>query len=458
MELLPHSPERAAKSDRLFNGIWLRWEVLSQSERVCAACIVLIPLWWLWGWSYLLLLLASCLMVYEYRNQGKIDLKRPHPMVLLLFAYSAYGVIAQLFYGFYHSSATFSTKDFTGTLNEVIAPAITIWYIQTKRIRVRPQVIAWAFSVVVIMMLLLWFGIYFVLHEATYEPSRSLFGLLTNKSSTYAAGQGNTNYLRPYRAEDSSIAGFARYMFFFHGPESLALVVCFVSLLALDLKNRLWSYLLFGSGIFLLLLSGTRSAWLALTFVMSVRVILTAGKAFGFTFICAAIATVSLVTLCLPPVTNLILNTTSNTAEATSEYRGDSTEVRGEIYRRTIDGIVNSSDIMFLFGHVEEGEGVLPGYEPAKVGTHSLYLGTLLYRRGVIGTAIFFSYWISLIRWLYQTRSGRPLSRLLIFLMMSLTFSVMAFESTVMPLTLIAVAMGEKTPKLPQRKSLGAFI
>ncbi|MEA5579253.1 O-antigen ligase family protein [Anabaena sp. UHCC 0451] len=458
MRLSPTTSQTKAQSS-LFNGIWLNWEALSQSERVYATGIVLIPLWWLWGWSYLLFLLALGVLAYEYHHQGKIELNRPHPLVLFLFTHSAYGIIAKIVYGSFHPGAAFSTKDFTGTFNDIIAPAILIWYIQTKRIRVRPQVVGWAFSVVVVLMLLFWVVIFFGWKEAEYNPSRSIFGFLTGKSSTFVIGAGNTNYLRPYRTEDSSIAGFARYFFFFHGPESLAVVLGFVNLLALDLKNRVWSFLLLTAGVFLLLLSGTRSAWLALTFVMVIRFLLTTGKVWGFRFICGLIAIVAFFTLCLPPVTNLILDTANNSAKATSDYRGDSTEVRGEIYRRTIQEIQNSSNIQFLFGFVEEGEGVLPGYEPAKVGTHSLYLGTLLYRRGVIGAAIFAGYWLSLIHWLYQTRVGRPLSRLLFFLILTLSFCVMAFESTIMPITLIAVGMGEHQPnQLKQRKNLSAVI
>ncbi len=446
MRLSP-SPSQTQPNHKLFNGIWLNWKALSQSERVYATGIVLIPLWWLWGWSYLLLLLTLGVLTYEYRRHGKIELNRPHPLILFLFTHSAYGIITKIVYGSLNSGAAFSIKSFTGTFNSSIGPAILIWYIQTKRIRVRPQVVGWAFSVVVILMLLFWVVIFFGWNEADYNPPRSLFGFLSGKSSTYFIGAGNNNYLRPYRSADSSIAGFARYFFFFHGPESLAVVLSFINLLALDLKNRLWSFLLLTGGVFLLLLSGTRSVWLVLSFIMVIRFLLSTGKVWGLRFICGLIAIAAFVTLCLPPVTDFILDTVNNSAKATADFRGDSTEVRGEIYRRTFQEIQNSSDIQFIFGFVEEGEGVLPGYEPAKVGTHSLYLGTLLYRRGIVGTAIFAGYWLSLISWLYQTRLGRPFSRLLFFFVLTLTFCVMAFESTIMPITLIAIAMGEPKPK-----------
>lgn len=55
------------------------------------------------------------------------------------------------------------------------------------------------------------------------------------------------------------------------------------------------------------------------------------------------------------------------------------------------------------------GASVHAGYAPAKVGTHSFYLGSLLYQKGVVGTCIFVTFWLSLITWLYHTRSNRPI-------------------------------------------------
>ncbi|MBD2293065.1 O-antigen ligase family protein [Anabaena sphaerica FACHB-251] len=453
MRLSPSSCQPKAKSG-LFNGIWLNWEALSQAERVYATGIVLIPLWWIWGWSYLLLLLACGVLVYEYRQKGRIELKPPHPLIIFLFAHSAYGIIVKILYGSAHPHVTFNTRDFTGTLNDFIAPAILIWYIISKRIRVRPQVVAWAFSVLVITMLLFWVVIFFGWREAEFNPPRSIFATLTGKGAEFVFGAGGINYLRPYRTGDISIAGFARYFFFFPTPEALSVVLIFINLLALDIKNRLWKFLLLVPGIFLLLLSGTRSAWVALTLVMGVRFLLTTGKVWGKRFIFALIAIISFVTLCLPPVTNIILDTYNNSAKATAEYRGDSTDVRSEIYKRTIKEIQNSSDIQFVFGFVEEGESVLPGYEPAKVGSHSLYLGSLLYRRGIFGTAIFAGYWLSLIHYIYQTRVGRPHAPLLFFLALSLTFFVMSLEAVLMPMILVAVGTGEHKPKLNWRKTL----
>ncbi|NEQ81805.1 MAG: O-antigen ligase family protein [Moorea sp. SIO2I5] len=422
----------------LFRGIIPQWSLLTQSEKVVGLGIVLIPLWWLWGWSYLLLFLAIGIFTYEFFKRSKIRLQQPSLTVLALIAYGLYNLISNYFYGLYNSSSL-STRDLIGGFNTIFAPAAVIWYIQSKNIRVRLQVVAWAFSIVVVLMLAYWFYIFFVLHQVTFEPSRSLFGILTGKPLQYKPGLGNSNYLIPYRAEDSSLPGLARYFFFFHGPESLALVVSFICLLSLDLKNRLWFILLFSGAFFILLTSGTRSAWLSLPTIIIIRWLLKTGASKGAWLICGLIALVSFVFLVITPVTEFVFNTVSNTAQATSEFRGDSTDVRAEIYRRTFERVLESSNQNFLFGHVVHGETVLPGYAPAMVGTHSFYLGSLLYIKGLVGIGIFATYWISLIAWLYQTRFGRPISCIIIFILFSITFCVMAFESTVMPIILIAL-------------------
>ncbi|NEO61468.1 MAG: O-antigen ligase domain-containing protein, partial [Moorea sp. SIO4G2] len=282
------------------------------------------------------------------------------------------------------------------SVNKWISIGIFLWYIQTHKIRIRLEVVAWAFSVVILLMFVFWLVIYFGWNQGDYIPPRSLYGLLTGKSPTYVPGAGNSNYLLPYFPTDESLPGFVRYVYFFPGPEALALVVSFVSLVALDLKHRLWSLLLLVVSIFLLLTSGTRSAMLVLPLVFSLRYLLTVGSAFGPWFLSGLIAIVSFTTLSLPPVTNVMLNTVTGTAEAAGSARADSTEIRGEIYKRTWESILNASDGTLLLGHVMTGETVLPGYAPAMVGSHSFLLGTLLYRSGLLGSTIFLTYWISL--------------------------------------------------------------
>ncbi|NET62923.1 MAG: hypothetical protein F6K63_00340 [Moorea sp. SIO1G6] len=433
-------------SDRLFSGLLPRWSILTQTEKVVCLLVALTPLWWLLGWKHFMFLIGIGLIAYEKYSRGEVRLRRPSVAVIGFLAFCVYSLISKYFYALYHHN-TLSPNAILSQLNSWIGPAIILWYIQSKNLRVRWQIVAWAFSVVVALMVVLWAVIFFVWHQAYYDPPRSLYGFLTGKSRVFVPGAGNSNYLMPYFPTDEAILpGLVRYVYFFPGPESLALTVGFTSLLALDLKNRLWSVLLFSASIFILLTSGTRSVVLTLPLVLCLRYLLTAGQTFGLWFLCGLIAVTSFTTLSIPPVTNIIFNSVVSTAEAAGEARADSTEVRGEIYRRTIDGIVNSSNTVFLLGHVKTGEGVLPGYAPAVVGSHSFLLGTLLYRSGVIGTSLFAISWISLILWLYKTKSDRPMAGLLIFIIFSLTFCVMECELPVMPISLLCVLM-QKSPK-----------
>lgn len=384
--------EYATHTDSIFSGIWIRWSTLTQSERVVCACIVLIPLWWLWGWSYLSVVLMLSIFVYQISHYGNLHLQQSPLFVITGIVFGIQETLSICFWAIYNGY-TFSLPDILRSpLTTWLAPMPVLWYIKSHKIRVRLQVVAWAFSVVVVQMLIFWFVIYFIGKQADYTPSRSLFGLLTGKGEVFVPGVGNSNYLMPYFASDSSIAGMVRYIFFFHGPESLALVVGFISLLALDIKQKIWSVLLFSSSFFLLILSGTRSLWVCFPIVLSLRWLLTTGKNGKLWLVFALIAIVSFTTLSIPPVNDVILKTTTHTAKATGELRGDSTEVRAEIYRQTWEGFVNASDSELIFGHVVVGETVLPGYDPARVGSHSFLLSTLLYRKGLLGTGLFYHF------------------------------------------------------------------
>jgi hypothetical protein len=435
-----HLKNRSQPLTPLFSGVWIQWQALTQSERVVCAGILLTPLWWLWGWSYLQLLFTAGLLLYELKQTQKLELQRPSIVVVSMFIFGFYGLFSNYFY-YQWNHLAINPRSLMSDIDTWIAPGIILWFIQSKNIRVRLNVVAWAFSILVGFMFLLWLWIYFIGNQGAYNPPQSLFGLLSGKSKLYVNGAGNSNYLIPYRPDDTSLPGLVRYVSFFHGPESFALVTSFVSLLALDLKNKKWSFILLGSTVALLLLSGTRSAWIAFTVVFCIRYLIKAGNTGGVTWLCAALAAATFTIFCIPPVTNLMLGTIHNTAQTTAELRADSTEVRAEIYRRTWDGISNSSEPKFWLGHVVEGDTVLPGYEPARVGTHSFYLGSLLYRQGIVGTIIFAVFWISWIRWLYLTKADRYLASFLIIIFLSLTFCVMAFESMIIPLLLISAVI-----------------
>jgi hypothetical protein len=443
-QCLSKSPYGRVKDDeKLLSAICLRWDALKQPEKVVCATIVLIPLWWLLGWAYVLLILTMGIAVCEFFHSGGLHLKRPSIIATSAVVFGLYRLVSV------SSHAEVLTPNLIlSQINTWVCCGLLLWYIQSKDVRIRPQVITWACSVAVVEMVVFWLVVHFVLGEPYYNPPLSLFGLLTNKGERYVPGVGNGNYLMPYFPGDRALAGLSRFCFFFPGPESFALAVGFIGLLALDIKNRLWSLLLFLACVFLMLLSGTRSTWIVFPVVVFVRYFFAIGKAWGPSLLCTLIALASFVTLSLPPVTDILFDRYTATLEATGNFRQDSTEVRAKIYTRTLQGIVNEPDRL-LFGHGVMGETVLPGYEPAKVGSHSFILGTLLYRSGLVGTGIFITFWASLILWFYNSRVGRPVCCLLVLLYFSLTFLVMELEMSVIPITLVCAVL-----HVPKMKSL----
>lgn len=437
-------------SEQLFSGLMLRWTALTRTEQVVTALITLIPLWWLLGWKHNFFLLAIGLIGYDYWRNKKIRLAAPSLSVVTLFIFCLYTLISRYFYEIYDGDSL-SPNAILSALNSFAGPAGILWYIESHKIRIRWQVVAWSFSVVAVQMLLFWLVIYFGWGQDNYSPPRSLYGLLTNKPRTYVPGAGNSNYLIPYFATDESlIPGLVRYIYFFPGPESLALVAGFITVLALDIKNKLWSSSLFVAACFILLTSGTRSVLVTLPLVFAARAFLTVGKTFGIWFLCALIATISFASLSVPPVTNALFDTFIDTADVVNRTRADSTEVRSDIYRGTIDGILTGTNRQFWLGRVSTGDTVLPGYDPARIGSHSFWLGTLLYRSGAFGTLIFLVFWMSLVWSIYQERSSKPAVCLLALLIFTLTFMVMEIEMPVMPLVLLCVVMRQREPDSPK--------
>jgi len=71
------------------------------------------------------------------------------------------------------------------------------------------------------------------------------------------------------------------------------------------------------------------------------------------------------------------------------------------IYRQTWEQIQDN-----LLLHMSKGEPV-NAVSDSRIGSHSVILGSLLYRTGLVGTGIFIVFWISLFIWFYET-SGRP--------------------------------------------------
>lgn len=414
------------------SGIWLRWDVLTQAERFVCVSIVLIPLWWWIGWGYIPLLLLFSIISYELLNHGGLRLQRPSLTVVSVIAFGLYRLVG----------SNLSEIAVNSVLNPIafwICGGLILWYIQSNDIRVRLQVVGWACSVSVAQMIVFWLVVHFVFSEPHYAPYRTLIASLTGKAEQFLPGAGNGNYLRPYEPYEKGLGGLARFSFFFSHPEVSSFVVSFTGLLALDLRNRFWSLLLLGACSFLLVICQTRSAWLSFPILLVVRWLFTTGKIWGPSIVCTLFAVASFVTLSLPPVTDALINTYTHTVEATGNFRQESTEGRAKIYERTLEDFWEAP----FLGHGVNGPTVVPGYDPARIGSHSFILGTLLYKSGLLGTAIFLTFWTSFIVWLYNTRVGRSACCFLILIYFSLSSLVTEFEIVTLLLFLLCTIIRE---------------
>jgi O-Antigen ligase len=419
-------------------GIWIRWNNWTTAEKFTGAFIVLVPLWWFVGWTYTILIIAGSCVAYEVWQGGGMRLRSPSLLVVSALGFQLYKNLVTILNS---REVAFSSLIDLAT---GVCLGFILWYIESKEIHIRTEVVAWAFSVLAAEMLVFWIVAQPMLGAPHFSPLRSIAGQLTGKGERFIPGAGGSNYLIPYWPNDKLPGGLARFSFFFPVPEDFALVAGFTALLALDIKKRSWSLSLFSAGLFLLFLSGTRSNWLVLPVVLAVRFIFVARKVGGATLLSALIAFVGFFTLSLPLVTNLITDTYATTKEATGHLRQDSTEVRAKIYERTWNAMVDAPED-FILGRGVPGLTVLPGYEPAKVGSHSFILGTLFYRMGLLGTTTFLVFWISLFWHLYTTRSNRPRAALLMFLYFSLTFTVM--EVSTINYLIILLSMLENSPQ-----------
>jgi O-Antigen ligase len=420
-------------------GIWPRWNNLTTAEKSICAVLILAPLWWFIGWTYLIMLVAGSCITYGVWQGGGLRLQSPSLLVVSVICFELYKNLAAIL-----NSKEVGLSSLIDLVTGICLGFI-LWYIESKEIHIRTEVIAWAFSVLVVEMLVFWMVAQPMIGAPHFTPLRSLVGQLTEKGERYIPGAGNGNYLIPYWPDDKLPGGLARFAFFFPVPEDFALIAGFITLLALDIKKRIWSLPLFSAGLFLLFLSGTRSNWLVLPVVLTVRFIFVARKIGGAMFLSALIAFVGFFTLSLPLVTELIADIYIDTKEATGNLRKDSTDVRAKIYERTWNAIVDAPED-FILGRGVPGLTVLPGYEPAKVGSHSFILGNLFYRMGLLGTTTFLVFWTSLFLKLYTTRSNRPTSSLLMFLYFSLTFMVMEV-STINYLIILLSVTGDSPKK-----------
>ncbi|NEQ52042.1 MAG: O-antigen ligase family protein [Leptolyngbya sp. SIO3F4] len=420
----------------LLRGWQIRWQALTLSEKVVCANIVLIPLWWIAGlYRYWALLLCFGILCHDYLRYRKLQLRRPNFMVACLLLFCTYQCI-----GLFLFSLSTSLVNVTTLIRTSIfwfPPAFILWYAKSNNIKVRFEVIAWACSVLAFEMFVFWLAAQAIFKGNSYDPPRTIFSLLVgNASGSYASGKGLENYLIPYAIKEKDVSiifGLPRWNFFFVTPETGAIVSAFLSLVALDISQRRWSISLLFISLFFVLMGGTRSIWLGLPLVIIMRCSITLGKNKKLFIPLAVLAFISFSFLAVPTITAPLAKVYSEAFDSVSSYRGTSTDVRGEIYLRTLEAIPNR----LFWGHWVRGESVLAGSELARVGSHSFILSSLLYRLGLVGTSLFLLFWLALVVELFRTLSVRPLFAPCVITLYCLLSIPMEFG--VMPSTMIVL-------------------
>lgn len=416
----------------LFVGPILRWRALSTAEQVICSLIVLIPLWWVLGLiPYLIFCVAAGVVLHERIYQKKIRLRRPTLAVLCLTSFYLYSSGATL-YRYFHfdpasldsltSAADLAQKplkfiDLIESLLQLSFPFL-LWYCQSHNIRIRMNVLAWALSVVVLEMLAVCLFCHFVLGNPFYDAPQTLWAILKGKSGGYnRSGEfDKTNFLLLYWPTEKSIGAFPRFYGFFNEPQAFAKFMAVSGLIAFSLRNRLWKFIGLAICIFLIGVSGSRSIWLSFPVAVLIGTVLKTRRLGGVYFTLALLAGLSFMLLCMPPVTNLVMDTTSNTASFVSDFRENSTENRASLYQGAIEAALDNPT-NFLLGHPEN----------SWFATHSFILGELLYRRGLVGAGLFLSFDITFLLWLKGKGTSTPLCSFLILLLLNLSFVVTVF-------------------------------
>ncbi len=446
-------PQPQQPPEKLFTGIFLRWSALTLSEKVVCANIVLVPVWWFVGITqYMLLFLSLGIVFYEWRRYGRLRLKSPSLVVIALFAFYAYGYIDNFLISFDAYPSIDIPPDLELNPNIRIkglfsfAIPFLVWYIQSNNAKVRLEVVAWACSVSVIQMLLGWLIFQFAFPGWIDHPPRNLYAILTGKR-TFTPGDvgGWTNYLAFYDED--------RVRFFFGHYQAAAAFLGFVSLIAVELKNRVWSCLLLAICIFLLILIGSRSVWLALPAALSIRFFLTLVKLRLTALVFAFLAIFSFATLSLTPVTEMIFATYTDTASTVADARAGSTEARSKVYKATLERIPDKP----IFGHKVEGPPAMEGpsvfvFNPPRIGSHSFILGELLYKKGLIGMGIFAAFWASLLVWFYETRRGRPMCWFPILALFTLQSAVTILQFSMIMGTLLCMLIRQPSQTKPNKE------
>ncbi|AFY32496.1 O-antigen polymerase [Calothrix sp. PCC 7507] len=421
----------------LFQGIWLRWQALTHAERVVCMGIILIPIWWVIGWGVVLFLWVTTITIYEFSVYQRVRLSKPSIEVIAIALFAFNSAIAYIL-----NSPEVVPRALLNPFLTWGCGGLLLWYIQSNQIRLRLQVVAWAFSLIICMMLIWWVFFHFVLSEPNFIPPRTLYAVIFDKGAYNPSKLGSVgNFLVPYMMSDNGFGGLRRYTFFLPHPTTTSFVIGFAGLIALDIKNRYWSLPIVAGCTFLMIICQARNSWVALPIVLIIRWLFIAGKTKGLTFILVLSTILSFTTLCVPTMTDWIIETRTNTVEATSNFRKDSTEIRNLIYQRTWENVIEEPS---LIGHGINGTSVQPGYEFAALGTESFILGTLLYKSGFLGTGLFLTYFVFFLASLYKTRSNKPACCFLVLLYLGLTSPVTEFDAPVIFIPLISTMLYQK--------------
>lgn len=429
-----------AKAEKLFSGIWIRWQVLTVAERFVCANIVLIPIWWIAGLMYYMpLLLLVSIAVYECWSYGKLRLKAP-----------SIAVIALLIFGFYQIVRLRSLEADLPTLYQPvtwwITPALWLWYIQSTKVRLRFEVVAWAFTVSAVQHLGLWLICQFVLPESFFFPPhfQTLLGRVTQKS-------GGETFLVPfafnfYEISKLGVAGLNRFQFFTRHPLHASLIAGVMGLIALDIKNRFWWCFLFSASIIQMFVTGSRTLWMIFPIVVILHYLLLNRTNNKFNQILYALLAIgSFALLSLPHLTHEFSGQFFQSVEAIDELRAGSSETRLLVYQLTWQGIQEN----LLWGHIITGAAV----DGVFVGLESFILGQLLYINGLVGTLIFAVFWIALWLWLYKTRADRPMvcfSVLIFYTLASTTLESVYRSDISSMLLLLSITLVKLKPKSNQ--------
>ena len=442
-------PQPQQPPEKLFNGIFLRWNALTPTEKVVCANIILLPVWWFVGiTNYMLSSISLGIIIYEWNHYGELRLKRPSWAVIALFAFFAYSYIDNLLVYLDVYWTVDIPSDIRVNPNTLIKSILSfavpflIWYIQSNKAKVRLEVVAWACSISVIQMFIGWLIFKFAFVGWIDNPPRTLYAILTGKKSFDPADVGGWgNYLAFYDED--------RVRFFFNHYQATASYLGFVGLISVELKNRVWSFLLLLGCSFLIFLIGSRSVWLALPAALMIRFFITLVRLRLTALVLALLALFSFAAFSLTPVTQQLLATYNDTASTVASARAGSTEIRGLVYKETWERIPDR----IFFGHKVEGGPAVEGNATfyvqdsgIRIGSHSFYLGDLLYQKGVLGMGIFVTFWAALLAWFYETRRERPMLWLPVLALFSFQLAVTVLQFTMIVGILMCMLIHQKSP------------